>query len=216
MKPKHFLLAFFIVAIVGVGIWWFAQPKPTPLEKTADSKSPASGNIAAPKPAPTQIAAPITPPAAKSSTAPPDGGSEPDKGDPHAELSTAINDISSRLLSGDLYSVETNYSLPEVLAKIPPEELANLQELQTALDSSPQPVRRLQNYAQVYQTLEGQTPEMNAAGDEATYQVTPPRGMAGDPVSGSPVTLPTLTVTFQKIDGKWYIKRGPGGLSAPH
>ncbi len=62
----------------------------------------------------------------------------------------------------------------------------------------------LRNMAATYQSLKGQTPEMNAAGNEATYQATLVRMLP--PASNDPTTIP---ITFIKIDGRWYLKNTP-------
>jgi hypothetical protein len=57
----------------------------------------------------------------------------------------------------------------------------------------------------MYRSLVGQSPEMNTAGDEATYPMTPPPG-----IHNLNPAKQTIDITFVKIDGRWYIGRCEG------
>ena len=86
-------------------------------------------------------------------------------------------------------------------AKMRPEAKAAMQQQM----SSPEAQQMLQGMAQMFQSMKDQTPDINATGDQATYQMTPPAGMLPP---GMP-TPPPRPMTFVKIDGRWYIKNAP-------
>jgi hypothetical protein len=88
-----------------------------------------------------------------------------------------------------------------------PEALAQMQQQM----ASSQGQQMIQMMSSMIQSLKGQTPEMNAAGDQATYQMqmTPPPGMLPPGVN---VPQRTIPMTFVKEDGKWYIKSNQGGF----
>jgi hypothetical protein len=141
------------------------------------------------------------------------------------ELVTAIDDIASLLQSGNVYSVRVKYGLPDRVARmradLTPDELARTANDMSALSD----LHTRVSIAGVYQAIREMEPVMNEAGDEATYEVTvapyippylPPGSKLGPAAlahqAEEQVTPVTLTVVFQKIDGKWYLKDGPDAL----
>jgi hypothetical protein len=71
--------------------------------------------------------------------------------------------------------------------------------------SRPEAQQVMQGLAQMFQSMKDQTPEINATGDQVTYQMTPPASMLPPGMA----TPPSRPMTFEKIDGRWYIKDGP-------
>jgi len=206
MKPRSLVATVIAAALVGGAVWYFTQPAapaPAPV-KTAEAPKAAA---AAPVKPSTQIAPPIAPPvvapAPKPTAAQPAANPDPAaaKTDPQAELNTAIDDIISLLQSGNMMALFEKYATPEDQAKMPPEEKAQMEQMM----SQPGAQMMIQMMVSGIQSIKDQTPQMNAAGDEATYQMTmsPPAGMG--PAGRAPQTEP---MTFVKVDGKWYIKDG--------
>ena len=59
---------------------------------------------------------------------------------------------------------------------------------------------RIASLIGAFESIKGQTPQMNAAGDEATFEFTmiPPPG-----INAPPKVDPMVMV---KVNGKWYLK----------
>jgi len=211
MKNRNFVIVLIFVLAAGGAAWWFLQspaPAPEPV-KTAAAPKPAE----APKPAPvksiTQVAAPIAPPvvapAAKPAVAAQPAPAQPATG-VQAELNAAIDDMTTMMQSGDMVGMMKKYMSPERLAQIPPEQLAQMEQVMQQQAQSPQMQQMFQAMSQSFAALKDQTPEMNAAGDQATYQMAIPASIL-PPGMAAP---PPRPVTFQKVDGQWYIN-GPAG-----
>jgi len=160
------------------------------------------------------VVAPIAPPVPKQMQAPATGSGEPTKADPQAVLDDVINDIAKRLQALDSVGLFEKYESPKDMAKYTPEQKANLEEIMRQQLANPdnegQVQKYLQDLAPLFNSLVGQTPEMNTAGDEATYYLPRPASMAVGP--DAPATIPMV---FEKVDGKWYIKTGPIRAIAP-
>ncbi len=209
MKPRS-LVIILVVAVLTVGaIWYFKKPAGAALApKAAEAPKPAAPTIA-PKSPTAQIEAPKAQAAPAPAATPKPAttvAAVAAKGDPQAELNTAIDDITSMLQAGQFMALFEKYATPEDQAKMPPEEKAQMEQEATQMMSQPEGQMMIQMMTAGFLSIKDQTPQMNAAGDQATYQmtVTPPPGMG--PPGGGPETEP---MTFVKIDGKWYIKDGP-------
>jgi cytoskeletal protein RodZ len=211
MKPRKLILVALVVAIIGIGIWWWFTRSTTAVpEKTADApmaaKTDASKQVVS-----TPITPPSTPPALNPDTvpvatpptttvaaAPPTDSNAADI----EELKFINADIAFLVQSGDLARLYQTYTRPD---KLNPLALQTLQANQEAMQRIPADQRSpiglqiQEESAKSYEDLEDQIPTFNAAGDEATYNITiyGPAGMIPDRQS---------TVTFIKIDGKWYRK----------
>jgi len=206
MKLRTILTILLVAGITIGAIWLLNKPAPAP-EKAAE----APKTVAAPKmsSAPTpQVAAPLAPAVPKSET--PQSASSADAaapmaaaGDPHADLNFCIDDITTMLQTGNITGLIDNYAPPSVLAQMPPEAKAQMEQYM----SDPRAQQQLQMMAQVFQGLKTVTPTLNDTGDKATYQIVPPAGIA-PPGTNLPATIP---ITFMKQDGRWYINDGPGG-----
>ncbi len=191
MNRKIGLVLVVIALIAGV-IWLFQKPTPAPAAPTVAVAPKPAPTIEAPKPvAKSAVAAPVAATAAaKPAAAPAKPGN-----DPQAELNTAIADMISLIQAQDMLTAVQRYLPPDFLAKMPPEEKADMEREMTVGLSSPDAQQGMQMMVQVLQGMQTQTPTLNAAGDTATYQLSDPTGRA------------TKTVPFnlRKIDGKWYV-----------
>jgi hypothetical protein len=192
MNRKLGLTALVVVLVVGAA--WLFRPVPAPAPKVVEAPKPAPAKVDPPKPVAktTQIAAPVLAPvAAKASTAPAPAKTS----DPQAELNTAFADIINLLQSGDILTAMHRYLPPDFLAKMPPQQLAMMEQQLPAEMARPEAQQGIQMMITVLQSMQTQTPTMNETGDKATYQVTDPEGRAPNPEPFS----------MKKIDGKWYV-----------
>jgi len=190
------LLTIVLVAALTLGVVWYLKPAASEPVKTAAAPKPAP-KPAAPKAAPAQIAAPVVAPAAKpAGTAP---AADPGAGEPQKELNTALTDISDLLSAGDLYTAMMRYLPPDMLdkmlAQVPESERANMQQMMQQQMSRPEAQQGIQMMIQVVDSMKTMTPDISAAGDKATYQISDPSGQDSKIVPFS----------FEKVDGKWYV-----------
>jgi hypothetical protein len=118
-------------------------------------------------------------------------------------LSTALPDIARLLRDGDFDTLMKTYMTPDKLASMSPQDQQRM-TMMSQMAQNPQVKPMFDAMADAIEGLKDQTPTMNDAGDEATYQLSPPEGMA-------PPNTPPQPVTFVKINGQWYIKNDPGG-----
>jgi hypothetical protein len=189
---------FLVVVILAAGglIWWLMRPPPAAAESApTTSAAPVPVKLAPPKSA---VMAPILPPviqpdapatqmtAAQSAAGP--------KADAQADLGTAIPDLANLLATGDLTDAFENYTPPDVLAQIPPDRMAAIEQQLTNLNQQPQAMARLAVMSQVLASFNGQTPSYNDTGDVATYPII-------NPADGSSQGA----FHFQKVGGRWYI-----------
>ncbi|HTB63695.1 MAG TPA: sigma-70 family RNA polymerase sigma factor [Opitutales bacterium] len=167
-------------------------------------KSAEAALIAAPKPAavasPVMLSAP--PPAVATATTPSPaaGSTDASTGNPQAEIDTAVDDIISLLRSSEILIFYEKYTSPGDKANWtagPPD--AYVRE-DAAVKANPSGGGMTESMISGFESMKGQTPQMNAAGDEATFQFTmqPPPGM-----DAPPRVTPMVMV---KVDGKWYLK----------
>jgi hypothetical protein len=205
MKSQNLALgAIVLIAVAGLAYWLLNPPAPAPVQVAA-KPAPAT---ATPTPPPIEVKAPRvampiaapapTPAEPAASTPAQTAPAETAKGDPQAELSTAIPEIIGFLQAGDMVSLMERYMPPDEIAKMPPEQLAQMrQQMQTEMQN-PQFQQMMQGMVQVFQSMKDQTPTYNAAGDVATYQINMP-AVAGVPSGDFP-----SKISFKKINGKWY------------
>lgn len=118
-----------------------------------------------------------------------------------------LSDLAALSQSGDMIAMMKTYTSPEELAETSPEKKAEMEHmLQTMAQNSD--TRQIYGaLGEAYLLLKNQTPEMNAAGDEATYQLIFPPSSLPAPMTDPP----PRPITFQKINGKWYFKRDADG-----
>jgi len=134
--------------------------------------------------------------------------------DPQTDLKTAIPDIVKRYRAGDMmYS----YLTPAEQAKLPSEEIQRRidERAPTADPTWNQSMQKLDDaMALSYEALEKQIPAMNAAEDEATYAYHQPT--LEDMLNGTASrNNPVETLTFIRIDGRWYVKPKPPAKISP-
>ncbi len=206
MNTRNLLVLAVVAALVGGGVWYFVSSSPQAPAQAAPAAKPAAAAPApvAPKPAvPTTVAAPKAPAVVASAKPAPAAAPTGAMADTIKELDTTISDMTTMLQAGDMLGLMEKYMPPEQQAQITPEMRTQMQQMM----SSPQMQQQFQTMAQALQSLQGQTPTFNDAGDKATYQMTPPPGMI-PPGVNAPATIP---VSFIKINGRWYASNdGPG------
>jgi hypothetical protein len=199
-----------VLAIAALAVWLFRKPAvvETPKIATAPAlakvEAPALSKVEAPK-----LAPPVVPPARKPSAEPPTApvaDATPAPGGTQAELNATIDDVTSLMQAGDFVGLFEKYAAPEDVAKMSPQDKAEMEQGMQQAMANPQAQQMMQAETRMFQSLKDQTPQMNATGDQATYQMTPtadmlPPGMA---------LPPSEPMTFEKIDGRWYIKNGDG------
>ncbi len=207
------IISILVIAAATVGvIWYFKRPgSEAPAPKAVAAPALATTIPAVSKAASQPIEAPKAQPAPKPVESPNPGASSNSavaKGDPQVELSSAIDDIAMIIQGGNIMALFEKYATPEEQAKMSPEEKAQMEQASAQMMSQPEGQQMIQVMVTALQSLKDQSPEMNAAGDEATYQMTmtPPDGNNANPR--------TRAMTFINIDGKWYIKMAfkSGGL----
>lgn len=208
MNTRNLSILAVVAVLVGGGIYYFIQsPAPTPPPaKVAEAPKPAAPAPApvAPKPA---VAAPIAAPVAAPVATPAPAAkpvAAPATSDAVKELDSTINDMAAALQAGDMNAMVDKFTAPAQRAQM--QQMMQSPQMQQTMQS-PQMQQQLQMMGQALQSLQGQTPTFNDAGDRATYQMTPPAGMV-PPEANLP---PTIPVTFIKVDGHWYTGDGPGG-----
>jgi hypothetical protein len=210
MKSKNFMGVILVVAIAGGGIWWFMQPPTATSGKIVAAPAPTPAKADAPKPMAQAIgiappkASPLQAKPATTAVASGSGADASSNADPQADLKTAIPDMARLVRVSELTWYET-YTAPK---DIDPDTIKNLEDVQatTNPDTHVSVGKLNEAFAQSYEALETQTPTYNAAGDEATYDgyISPSsRDMESGTFSGNG---PRGSLTFIKIDGKWYKK----------
>jgi hypothetical protein len=187
-------IAAVVVVLVAGAVWLFWKPAPPPpAPKVAEAPKAVAPKVTAPTVAP-QVVAPTVAPAVPKATVAEATPAKP-AADPQAELNTALSDIISLIQSGDLVTAFERYAPPDELAKMSPDQKAQMEQEMSTQMSQPQAQQAMQMMVTVLQSMQTQTPTLNAAGDRATYQLS-------DPTGQSPEIVP---FSFQKIDGKWYV-----------
>lgn len=206
MKPKNILWGIVALAMTCFGLWWFTRPKPTPPASATVTASPVAAKFDQPKQvAPSSVASPVAPPTLNSaiSPAPTAPAAEIDQSATEVELDAVIADLIDMEQAPHFTGIN-KYDLPEILQRVSqrsPQQKAQDEQYW----SSPAGQQMIQYWTQMYRSLVGQSPEMNADGNEATYSMTPPPG-----IHNLNPAKQTIDITFVKIDGRWYISRSEG------
>ncbi len=206
MKSKNLIVGSLIVALIGVAIWWALQPKPVSIVKSAADLVSVSGGVEAPKVASAPIALGVATPDDQRAQPSEPASPTPAHGAPQAELKSVLEDGADLILAGDNVTFAEKYMPPLLLIMVSAQDWAELIQQDQKDKVNPRERQFAEEAAQAYRSLESQTPEMNAAGDEATYRLTPlpnPR----DPRSAD--APPTDPVIFKKMAGKWYLETWP-------
>ncbi len=192
------VLTIVAVAALTLGVVWFLKPATPEAPKAAAVAKPAAPKPDAPKPPSSQVVAPVVKPADKPANKPADPA-KPTDSDPQKELVSSLNDITDLLNAGDVYGAMMRYLPPDMITQmtdhLPESERGNMQQMIQQEMSQPEAQQGIQMMVQVVDSMKTMTPEVNAAGDKATYQISDPTGQ--DPKS--------VPFSFQKIDGKWYV-----------
>ncbi len=212
MNHRKFAIVLIFVLAAGGAAWWFRQlPAPTSDHPaSAEAKSPIAVPLA-PGKAPIAVSAPIARSVSPSIPKPTSTMAPTTSAQSAAmikeELNTTIAGIAALSQSGDMLAVMKTYTSPEELAQIPPEVMTQMERAVQIQAQNPDTQQIYRAMGEAFALLKDQIPEINAAGDEATYQLTVPAGTLPPGMTDPP----PRPVTFQKIDGKWYLKRDAGG-----
>ena len=215
MNSRNTLLAVVAAAVIAAGIWWWQQSPTAPVTPPPPAAAPATPPPAKPAavvvPPKAPIAAPVAPPVTVTSSANPVSASVATV-DP--SLKAAVSDLIATLEKQDMDGFVQNYLAPNLLetalasakarmANASPAVQAQLE--QTLQQQMPQIIQQItQQIAQDPKREEGfekmaaalklvqDSPEMNAAGDQATFKINP-NGDSGVPKS----------VVMVNHNGKW-------------
>jgi hypothetical protein len=211
MNARKFGTALIVIIFLALGtVWRLGQP---PAPTAAHSAATEIKLPIHPSPAPliasTAIVAPIAPPAAKpaihtTATKPAATATKPAL--PPAlkeELHAMLTDLAALYQAGDMLTILRTYTSPEELAEMSPDTEKTLQ----LVANNPDTLQIYHALGEAFALLKNQTPEMNVAGDEATYLLAIPPGSLPPGMTDEP----PRPVTFQKINGKWYLKRESDG-----
>ncbi len=198
MKPRS-LITIVVVAALTLGVVWFLKQPAPEAPKVATATKAAAPAPAAPKASASLVVAPTAKPADKPAAKSADPVAKTAASDSQKELNSTLSDISDMLNAGDVYGAVMRYLPPEMITQmtdsLPESERANLQGMIQQQMSQPGAQQGIQMMVQVVDSMKTMTPEINATGDKATYQISDPTGR----------DTKTEPFTLQKIDGKWYV-----------
>ncbi len=219
---KSTLPVVLIVAVVSGAAGWFLHTPPAntaPAAATASAQPSAEpkaapvavspkAQVAAPAVAPAPVDKPVAvatmtspPPASASATADLSTPAPSTPGVTPPELTNMITEMNTLMQTGDLVAVYENYSPPQKMAALTPEQKSYIENQIQQRIQGPDGQNVLHGQMEIIQALATLTPVMNSAGDHASYQVPTPKDMAP-----AGTNLPsTLPINFVKIDGRWYI-----------
>ncbi len=220
MKNRNALLGLVAALLLAAGIgWWIKQ---TPTEKPVVESAPAKPSVQVAMPViPHQaaVAAPTAPAVAPSAN--PEPAETPVvASNPEADLNTVVNGLITALQSGDVNAFVQNYLAPSMLemakssgearmtqnpnVNVTPEMKAKfeqmivqqqpmiIQQLTQQLTQRPDTMQGFQKMAAALLSAQATPPQMNDAGDRATYNLQT-NGDKDVPAS----------VFFVRRDGKW-------------
>ncbi len=180
------------VLVVAVAFNWPKSPTaPAAVHATPATPAGSPPSAAATPVATAAVAAPIALPAAK----PAASATPPVVTGPQAELNSSMDEIIAVLQTGDGVTAFERFMSPEVLANLTPEAKARFEQQILAQLATPKGQEGMQQMIEVLQGMKTQAPELNGAGDRATYPIPDPSGIHSFPPQ----------IEFQKINGKWYV-----------
>jgi len=203
MKTRFLIVTLVFVIAGGLG-WYFSQPEEKPPAKAA--KAPAKAEATKPEvviiPSPptrsTQVVAPVV--AATKPSVTPEPAATPAPADlrdpqPQSDLNSVFTQSIRLIQAGDMVGI--------IKTLMPPDEMKSM--MQSTGASSPEDVvsllrqrmpgidAKMESLLQAMQQVQGQSPDISADGNSATYKIEPPVDNQND-------------LTFTKVDGNWYLK----------
>ncbi|HVT82262.1 MAG TPA: hypothetical protein VHM90_16590 [Phycisphaerae bacterium] len=205
MKRREPALVVLVVILAAVG-WWYAPRNRSTPEKAAQSVASAPNKVATTLSATPPLVAPPAASAVKQSEAAADATAAPDPNAfAKAELQADVREIARLKRNGDFVDFYLTYILPDKIDQKIVEDLQKTQANAVALEArSPEATRIFQDLydmaARSWEAMENQTPTFNPAGDEATYK------FSLVDANGAVTNTLVSTITFIRINGKWYIK----------
>jgi RNA polymerase sigma factor (sigma-70 family) len=213
MSTKTKLVLAAVVLLMVVSLVIFRPASPPAVATVANPKSvssaPASAPVKPPAPAapvlePTTAAVVPTNPAVVSAPAEPNPASSgPESPDEvRADLAPIIADIISKLQANDV-SVISDHQPPDLRA----EENRAAAARGIDLASLPHvPIPMFQLLIKELESIQNTNPELNKAGDKASYIIDP--AIMGNVRSGDEAPGDPHRVLFQKVNGQWYYIQG--------
>jgi len=202
MQTKKFVLVVLLGIILGLGLWWFTQPKEVAADDTAVT-TPTKFLVTKVDTAPAQANRVEMPKAAAVGAKAGTDDSQTQAASlalAQAQLKGTVQDIAHLMREKGAFAVELAYLPPDELAHMSPERIQAQKILEAKMaEDSKDPARR-EASAQKYDYLATLTPTLSAAGDKATYYGTMPGTEAAK--DGSPQKI----AIFIKVNGKWYWK----------
>jgi len=195
------------ILVILLAIWRQRQSAVSgPASKTAQASSNADSPKSAALP-PASSVSPISPKLSQLSSSRKNGSAASASSDssapaassatavsPQAELPTAFADLAHDYRSGDIKTLLEDYMTPDTYAAMAP---GGMEQIVQAVAQDPNAPRRFELQAEMFDSMEDQTPTYNAAGDEATYDIQPPPELTDQ-------NHQTWQLHFTKINGHWY------------
>jgi len=195
-------LAAAIILVAVLAIFWRPAGKSAEIAPSvAAAKTPAAPSSSQPAAVALPVAPPATPAAvAAAAPKPANGTTAAPVADPQAEIDTSVDDIIRLLRASEILAFYEKYTAPENKAKWAPGQQAEYAREDAMVKANPSAGGQTESMISGFESMKGQTPQMNAAGDEATFQFTmqPPPGMDVPPR--------VTPMTMVKVNGKWYLK----------
>jgi len=220
MKNRQIHLGLVAAVMLATGIMWWMKQAPTekPVVKSASAK-PAM-QVAMPViPPKAEVAAPTAPAVAPSANPKPDDAPVA-AASPNADLNTEVSNLITTLQSGDVKTFVQDYLAPSMLemekmsaearigqnpnVNVTPEMKAQMEQMMEQrmpmmieqmtqqLSQRPDTIQGFQKMAAALQSAQTSPPQMNEAGDRATYNLQ---------ANGDKDIPPS--VFFVRRDGKW-------------
>ncbi len=153
-----------------------------------------------------KVAAPILGPASPSVTTEtsPAAPSTPTlTNDPQSDLSTAIPDLINLIQTDQLRTAIRRYMPPSYFEQMPQAVQDQLEQQEQNLLADPNMAKQRQVAVSALQSMLNKAPDLNQAGDHATYHL--------DTDPNAPNHPPTV-ISFIKVDGRWYLEPGANAL----
>ena len=213
-KTKIALAVAVLLVIATLALWWQNQntSRPAVPSLAASVFQPAAANTFAP--ALTQVVVPVVPPAVPGAspvadTAQPAASAPARPGATPPELQSAIAEIIADEQAGDSLSIQENFMPPEELAAMTPRARTFMEnEILRGMQNS-KPDSEPDAFLEIMQTLASLTPTFDESGDTASFKVPITESGKNNLLRQGfkPSDIPsTITETFVKRNGKWYMK----------
>lgn len=219
MKTR--ILVVTVVCVVAGLLGWFLNPPSADAAKPVETKTTTTANapktsiappVAAPvapvKPA--QVAAPVVAaarpdPAAPFSTTPAvASATQVFVAEPKTDLKECISTMIHYLDTQDVLGLVKTIMPPDAISRmIQSGQASSIEDVAEHYRQMPDVSEKMSQLLFALQNVQGQEPEMNADGTQATYKID--QSISGPGKPPAPAGTPGQ-VTFVKIDGFWYLR----------